>query len=216
MFTEDQLLPISALQHFLFCQRQCALIHLEQLWAENRFTVEGQHLHKKAHDAGTERRPGVTTTRGLMLRSFNYGLFGKADVVEFKAEQVVPVEYKRGKPKSHDADRVQLCAQALCLEEMLQVSIACGALFYGKRRRRTEVIFDQRLRATTADVAARLHEMIASRRTPPARREPKCDHCSLINLCLPEAMSKVKSMSGWVDRAFAKHLTAAGPVSDAN
>ena len=215
MFTEDELLPISALQHFLFCERQCALIHLEQLWAENRFTVEGQHLHKKAHSAGTEKRPGVTTTRGLMLRSFRLGLFGKADIVEFKQGLVTPVEYKRGKPKANDADRVQLCAQALCLEEMLDVQVPAGALFYGQRRRRTEVLFDEKLRGTTADVAASVHRMIASRKTPTARREPKCDHCSLFNLCMPGTMTVVKSMAGLVERAFKQHLNAAGPTTDA-
>lgn len=214
MFTEDQLLPISALQHFLFCQRQCALIHLEQLWAENRFTVEGQHLHKKAHAAGTEKRPGVTTTRGLMLRSFQLGLIGKADIVEIKAGVVSPIEYKRGKPKTNDADRVQLCAQALCLEEMMGVQIPLGALFYGLRRRRTEVLFDAALRQQTTNTAAAVHAMIASRRTPLAKREPKCNHCSLLNLCMPDAMTVTQSMTGLIERAFRKQLTASGPITD--
>lgn len=135
MFSEDTLLPISALQHLLFCERQCALIHIEGLWAENRLTVEGQHLHRKAHEGPDETRGDLRVVRGLALRSLRLGLIGKADVVEFQSDErsdgprrPFPVEYKRGKPKSHEADRVQLCAQALCLEEMLAVAVPEGAI----------------------------------------------------------------------------------------
>jgi CRISPR-associated exonuclease Cas4 len=240
MFTEDQLLPISALQHLLFCERQCALIHLEQVWAENRFTVEGQHLHRKAHAEAAEKRIGTRTVRGLNVRSFRLGLLGKADVVEFASRDpadltsgkrlprvhgqpadwfdherwsVTPIEYKRGKPKTNDCDRVQLCAQALCLEEMLGAEIMMGAVFYGKPRRRTNVTFDAALRALTESVARRLHALIESRKTPVARREPKCDSCSLLPLCLPDAAG-TRSMSAMVDRCFAQHLAASGPTSD--
>lgn len=193
MFSEDELLPISALQHLLFCERQCALIHLEQQWAENRLTIEGQHLHRRAHERKTERRDGVHIVRGLAVRSLRYGLVGQTDVVEFtplddaaraRADrgggglkvvsvgnwQANPVEYKRGKPKKDDSDRVQLTAQALCLEEMLDTTIAAGALFYGRTRRRSDVVFDAKMRDTTTATARRLHELIASRRTPPAPR----------------------------------------------
>ncbi len=197
MYTEDQLLPISAMQHLLFCERQCALIHLEQSWAENRLTVEGQHLHRKAHDPNASRsRAGVRTERGVDLVSYRLGVVGKADVIEFDIgvdgqpdhRHPRPVEYKRGKPKSHNADKVQLCAQAMCLEEMLDVTIPVATLFYGKTRRRVDLPLDQTMRDLTESTASRLHEMIASRQTPPATYEKKCDSCSLINLCLPKGV----------------------------
>lgn len=216
-FSEDNLLPISALQHLLFCERQCALIHIEGLWAENRLTVEGRHLHDKAHEGRSETRAGVRIARGLALRSFRLGLVGKADVVEFhtdpeaSAVRALPVEYKRGRPKKHDADKVQLCAQALCLEEMLRTVVPDGALYYGRTRRRLDVTFDQELRRLTEETSRRLHELIASRRTPRAIREPKCDRCSLLTLCLPEAMAPRHSARGYVARALdaALHVTAA-------
>lgn len=213
MFAEDDLLPISALQHLLFCERQCALIHIEGLWAENRLTVEGRHLHEKAHDGPGEARAGVRITRGSALRSFQLGLVGKADVIEFHhapgepSARPFPVEYKRGKPKKHDADRVQLCAQALCLEEMLGVTVPAGALFYGRTRRRVEVGFDAPIRQLTEDTARRLHALIGSRRTPAAVKEPKCDSCSLLHLCLPEALGQRHSAARYVALAIYEALT---------
>jgi CRISPR-associated exonuclease Cas4 len=217
MFIEDDLLPISALQHLLYCDRQCALIHLEQLWAENSLTIRGRHLHERADSGTSERRVRLHTVRSLPLRSLQWGLIGKADVVEFHDEptgqRCFPVEYKRGKPKSHDADRVQLCAQALCLEEMLGARVPAGALFYGKTRRRLDVSFDAELRGVTEQTIARLHELIASRRTPAAVYEKaKCDRCSLINLCMPKANQRVGA-NDYVDRALASVL-AAGASSD--
>ena len=160
------MLLISALQHYLFCPRQCALIHLEQAWAENRFTAEGQVLHQRAHEGADETRPGVRITRGLPVASEALDLSGVCDVVEFHGDfsgrsrgrqapviaAVVPVEYKRGKPKAHRADEVQLCAQALCLEEMTGLPVPFGHLFYGERRRRTEVAFDAELRGITQEL----------------------------------------------------------------
>lgn len=222
---EDNLLPISALQHLLFCERQCALIHVERLWADNRFTAEGNRLHEKAHAGKPETRDGVRITRGLPLHSFALGLVGQADVVEWQpppsqrtagktladvlrqageaeraAWRVTPVEYKRGKPKANDCDRVQLCAQAMCLEEMLDVSISAGDLFYGEKRRRVTVEFNDELRQTTAQAARRLHEIVDGYITPPAVREKKCDTCSLFHLCLPEATSKHQSASKYLER----------------
>jgi CRISPR-associated exonuclease Cas4 len=217
VFTEDDLLPISALQHLLYCDRQCALIHLEQVWAENSLTVKGRHLHERADSGTHERRERLHTVRSLPLRSLKWGLIGKADVVEFHADpagrRCFPVEYKRGKPKAHDADRVQLCAQALCLEEMLGSSVPAGALFYGKTRRRLDVPFDAELRAITAQTITRLHELIASRRTPAAVYEKaKCDRCSLINLCMPKARQRIGA-SDYVERALAGVLST-GASSD--
>jgi CRISPR-associated exonuclease Cas4 len=232
MYSEDALLPISALQHLLFCKRQCALIHVEGLWAENRLTVEGKHLHKRAHEGPDERRGDLQIVRGLPLRSLRLGLVGKADVVEFEERgspifpqglgrigtvpdvHVTPIEYKRGQAKKDDSDRVQLCAQALCLEEMLGVHVGEGALFYGKNRRRLAVVFDESLRRRTEAAARELHELIASGVTPLAVREPKCDACSLFNLCLPHALGRGRGAAAFTDRQFAAHLAAAGPASN--
>ena len=233
-YTEDQLLPISALQHLIFCERQCALIHVERLWAENRWTVEGRHLHGKAHADTARNVAGVRIARGLRLQSYSLGLCGQADVVEFERVEgreprargglqdaldsqllrVTPIEYKRGKPKKDDCDRVQLCAQAICLEEMLGQTIETGQLFYGKRKRRTEVRFTAELRALTKQKALRLHEMIANRETATAVREPKCDQCSLLHLCLPDALRFKTGASSYVSRSLAAHLNSNAPETD--
>jgi len=206
-FAEDDLLPISALQHLLFCERQCALIHIEGLWVENRLTVEGRHLHEKAHEGPSETRSGARITRGMALRSLRLGLIGKADVVEFDGAGAgtgtpFPVEYKRGRPKKHQADKVQLCAQALCLEEMLGTPVPTGALFYGRTRRRLDVPFAEDLRRLTEETAERLHALIRSGRTPAAVREPKCDSCSLFDVCLPDAMGPRRSAARYMARAI--------------
>lgn len=202
MHAESQLLPLSALQHLLYCPRQCALIHLEQAWAENRFTAEGKVLHERAHEGSHESRPGVRITRTLPVRSLELGLSGQCDIVEFHRDgSVLPVEYKRGRPKAHRADEVQLCAQALCLEEMLETGLPRGALFYGKRQRRTEVRFDDELRRLTRDTIDALHRLIDHRVTPLADYEPKrCDACSLIDLCRPKALRFKRGAAAWFQR----------------
>jgi len=192
MYLEDDLLPISALQHLLFCERQCALIHIEQVWDENRFTAEGRLMHERVHEEGGESRGGVRIERGVALRSLGLGLAGKADIVEFHRLDAgpwrpYPVEHKRGKPKPDDCDRVQLCAQALCLEEMLGVVVPAGAIFYGRPRRRLDVAFDAELRKTTGFAALRLHEMVARGLTPPPRDDKRCRSCSLLERCMPRA-----------------------------
>lgn len=196
MYTEEDLLPLSALQHLLFCERQAALIHIERVWRDNPLTVEGSHLHERADGGEAESRGDVRIVRSLALRNLRLGLSGKTDVVEFHRVpsspdlwQPFPIEYKRGKPKTHRADEVQLCAQALCLEEMLGATVPAGALFYAQTRRRTEVLFDAELRRLTEETAARLHRLFDSGVTPRAVREPKCDHCSLLDVCLPESAS---------------------------
>lgn len=205
MEDDVRLIPISALQHMLFCPRQCALIHLEQQWAENRYTAEGRILHERADHFGHERRRGIHTTTALPLAHEALGLTGKADVVEFDERQastiIRPIEYKRGRPKAHRADEVQLCAQALCLEEMLDSKIAQGALFYGKTRRRTLVAFDEELRALTLDIIAKTRALFDSNRTPSAFYDTKrCDPCSLIDVCQPQVMGKQRSASRWLAR----------------
>jgi len=215
--SEDDLLPISALQHLAFCERQCALIHLEGIWLENQLTAEGRGLHERAHVADVEVRPGVRIVRGLRLRSMRLGLTGQADVVEFQsadeANDLVklpgvlgwwrpfPVEYKRGRPKANRCDEIQLCAQAICLEEMLQVRIQEGALYYGTPRRRTGVTFGLGLREETERMATRLRALMASGRTPPAVLEPKCRKCSLIEICMPGATDGSQRVAQYVRRA---------------
>ncbi|WP_223302758.1 CRISPR-associated protein Cas4 [Halotalea alkalilenta] len=199
------MIPLSALQHMLFCPRQCALIHLEQQWTENRYTAEGRILHERADHLGHERRRGIHTAMALPLASEVLSLSGVADMVEFDEcqESVVvrPIEYKRGRPKAHRADEVQLCAQALCLEEMLDVRVEQGALYYGKTRRRKVITFDDELRALTLKVIEDTRAQFESNRTPPAIYESKrCNHCSLTDICQPQVMGKQRSASRWLVR----------------
>lgn len=221
MYSEEDLLPLSALQHLRFCERQCALIHVEGVWAENRLTVEGSHLHKKVHEGPDESRRDLRVVRGIALRSLRLGLVGQSDAVEFHRRPPdadgpgarlegapgewipFPVEYKRGRPKRDHSDEVQLCAQALCLEEMLGVPVPRGALFYGTTRRRRDVAFDAALRAETEDLAARLHQLVAAGVTPRAVREPKCESCSLLDLCLPDALGPGRSAARYLARSLA-------------
>ncbi len=206
-YAESDFLPISALQHLIFCERQCALIHLERQWAENRFTAEGGVLHRKAHSGTSEKRPAGRTARSVPLRSAELGLHGVADVVQTRpGAPPMPVEYKRGRPKKHDADRVQLCAQALCLEEMFGVPVPAGEIFYGKTRRRVRVEFDAALRATTRATVARLRNLILSGRTPVAEPGPKCRNCSLKEICVPKLAEKSRSVSHYVRRSIAESL----------
>lgn len=208
MYSEDDLLPISALQHLVFCPRQCALIHIEGLWEENRLTAEGRLMHERVHDPSAGRGgAGVRVATGLQVRSLTLGLYGVADVVEFhpapepgRVAVAFPVEYKRGRPKRDDSDRVQLCAQAMCLEEMTGAQVPAGALFYGQPRRRQDVCFDAGLRSATVSAAAELHRMIEAGKTPAARFEKKCKNCSLLDRCLPGAANR--SVSNWLDRVL--------------
>jgi CRISPR-associated exonuclease Cas4 len=194
---DDDALPISGLQHLAFCPRQWALIHLEQVWVENLRTAEGRLLHEKADLPGESRRADVRTVRGMWLWSERLHLTGRADIVEFRPEPY-PVEYKRGKSKPNDCDTVQLCAQALCLEEMLDASIACGAIFYGNPRRRLEVVFTRELRARTEDLAATMHRLYRNRETPAATPGPYCQSCSLVDLCMPQATAQLDGAARWV------------------
>jgi CRISPR-associated exonuclease Cas4 len=199
LFPEEDLLPISALQHWLYCPRQCALIHLEQAWAENKFTAEGRVMHERAHDGLDESRSGLRITRGLPAASCTLGITGQCDVVEFHADGTIrPVEYKRGKPKDHRADEVQLCAQAMCLEEMRQITIMAGDLYYGEKRRRTEVLFDNDLRTLVQETINAFRHCIHSGITPLADYDPRrCDACSLIEQCQPHALRFKRGVSLW-------------------
>ncbi len=223
MYDENELLPISALQHLAFCERQWGLIHLEQLWNDNRLTVDGSHFHDRVHEEETETRGDLRISRGLRLRSLRLGLIGRADVVEFhrlsetedrsfglRLESAngfwkpLVVEYKRGKPKADHCDKVQLCAQALCLEEMLAVSLPTAVLFYGNPRRRYEVRLDDSLREKTETLAARLHSLSHAGRTPSPRYARRCENCSLVQLCLPKAVGARRSVHRYLSRAIAQ------------
>lgn len=208
---DDDLLMISALQHFVFCRRQWALIHLEQLWQENVRTVEGQLMHQRAHDEKqTERRGDLLIMRGLRVQSMRLKVTGICDVVEFHRDpegitlpgyegrwRPYPVEYKRGKPKTHDADELQLCAQAMCLEEMLVCTIPEGSLYYGEPHRRTRVVFDQAMRDRVEAMLDEMHQYTARGYTPRPKPTKGCMACSLRDLCLP-GLQKTQSVAGYI------------------
>lgn len=192
---EAEPIPLSALQHAVYCLRQAALIHLERLWAENRFTAEGNVLHAVADKGGKRQARGVRRVMSLPLGSRRLNIAGVADVVEFPvtagSETPFPIEYKRGKPKLHRADEVQLCAQALCLEEMTRTPVPSGALFYAETKRRVVVPFDADLRALTEATVADLARVFATRETPPPTPlVSRCRACSLHDLCRPEAVGR--------------------------
>jgi len=231
MFAEDQLIPISALQHWAFCPRQCALIHLDRTWLEDARTAEGRILHDRTHGGGSQIADGLRTVRSLPLRSLRLGLAGIADVVEFHTPQsdtpndqaahvpavagrwtVLPIEYKRGRPKCNDCDRVQLCAQAICLEEMLDVHIPRGALYYGQRKRRTDVIFNSALRARTEYVARQVRRMFDQPALPPPKFSRKCRSCSLMEACMPQRTGRSHNIvRAYVKRMVAETLTDQPP-----
>jgi CRISPR-associated exonuclease Cas4 len=214
-YSEDDLLPVSAIQHLLYCERQCALIHLEHLWDENVLTAEGRQQHDRCDEMTSETRGDILIARGLYMQNLELGLVGKADVVEFhRAEKAgpsavplevvggfwkpFPVEYKHGRPKQGMCDEAQLCAQALCLEEMLKVNISAGALYYQRPRRRTPVQFDDALRQIVIKAVIRLHELFQSGITPPAVNDKRCENCSLKNQCLPGCTSGKKQVENYL------------------
>jgi CRISPR-associated exonuclease Cas4 len=203
-YSEDEFLQLSALQHFVFCKRQCALIHIEQAWSENRLTAQGRIMHENVHEKRTAMQKGIRIETGMPMHSFELGLSGKADVVEFhrsndgKEWVPFPVEYKLGKPKADDSDKIQLCAQALCLEEMLNTRIPSGALFYGRTRRRLDVVFDDALRKETRETAKQAHAFIDARKTPAPVYTNRCKACSLIDECLPKTIARKTSVRDYL------------------
>ena len=188
-------IPLSALQHATYCLRQAALIHLERLWADNQFTAQGDVLHAVADKGGKRLARGVRRVMALAVASTRLGVAGVCDMVEFPREAggevPFPVEYKRGKPKLHRADEVQLCAQGLCLEEMTGHVVPQGALFYAETHRRVVVPFDTELRALTETTIAELRSVLASGTTPPPTpHKSRCRACSLLDLCRPEVYAR--------------------------
>ena len=217
-YSEDELIQLSALQHLIFCERQCALIHVEQVWVENLFTAEGRIMHERVDTGNRESRGNIRIEYGMPLRSLRLGLTGKADVVEFhlssdeslsgsksKAKwQPFPFGLISEKHKKDNCDKVQLCAQALCLEEMLNTEIQEGAIFYGKTRRRQDVEFDRALRLETEKAAKRAHELIKAGKTPNPVYSKKFDSCSFVGLCLPKTIEKNRSVKRYLKNAIQK------------
>lgn len=222
-YTPDELLPLSGIQHFLFCRRQWALIHVEQQWQENALTMEGELLHKRVDDPFfSETRNGVITARALPVASYRLGFSGKCDVVEFTPSPPAPllageegssgvrlpnreglylpapVEYKRGKPKRDPVDEAQLCAQAICLEEMLSVNIPQGWLYYGETRRREPVLFTPELRGLVQKMADEMHAYFGRGYTPRVRTHKGCKSCSLADLCLPVLQENIIAASKYI------------------
>lgn len=200
---EDDIIPISALQHYLYCPRQCALIHVERQWAESWHTAQGRLLHERADKAGRSTRKDVRTVTALPIVNVELGISGIADVVEFHrmpdGEHPYAVEYKRGKPKAHRADEVQLCAQVLCLEAMFGFAIPEGALFYGATKRRQTVAMDAALRQLTLDTIDSVRLQLRHGSTPRAQYEPKrCDACSLLDICQPRLLTRNISVANWL------------------
>lgn len=203
MYTGDQLLALSGVQHFAYCPRQWALIHVEQAWADNVYTVDGNRQHERCHDECIrEHRGGLIVVRGLRVVSYELGLSGICDVVEFRQNDSgvelseesgkwmpTPVEYKRGSSKPGNEDRLQVCAQAVALEEMMCCSIDRGILFYGSKKRREEVEFTSQLRSQLFEVANEMHSLFRRGVTPKAKRRSGCRACSLLGFCMPELES---------------------------
>lgn len=215
-WAEDDFLQLSGLQHFAFCRRQWALIHIEKQWAENYRTVDGAIMHQNAHDKGFfESRGDVLITRGMNIHSAALGVSGECDVVEFHRTpngislngreglwQPYPVEYKRGAPGAgHEGDGMQLCGQAMCLEEMLCCDIAEGALYYGETRHRTVVPFSDALRQTVRDSLAEMHQLFQRGHTPKVKPSKSCGACSLKEICLP-ALLRQKSAAAYLAAAL--------------
>lgn len=214
-YNQEEYLQLSGLQHFAFCRRQWALIHIEQQWQDNLRTVEGDLMHRRAHDeAIREKRGTILILRGLSVSSPTLGISGKCDVVEFHQDPAgislhqeeglwlpYPVEYKRGSPKEHQADELQLCAQAICLEEMLCCKIPEGALFYGETRRRVVVPFTLLLRQQVYTMTEEMHQLYCRGYTPKVKPSKGCYACSLKDLCLP-ALMKSKKLDSYLQKAM--------------
>jgi len=223
MFHEDDLLPLSGLEHLVYCERQAALIHVEGLWSENGLTAVGRDRHAKVHESSVEVRGNTRIVRGLRLRSLELGLVGMADVTEFHLLsgqrnnidpsgytslqgasglwRPFPVEYKKGAARKESGYEVQLCAQAICLEEMLEAEVPEGAIYFGESGHRLQVLCDASLRSRTREAAHRFHKLVSADITPPAVHDKRCQNCSLIDLCLPKASHK-KAVSSYLSLMF--------------
>ncbi len=214
-YREEDFLMLSGIQHFAFCRRQWALIHIEQQWAENVHTVQGNIMHKRAHDVNlTEKTKDVLVVRALPIHSYTLGISGECDVVEFKKAddgvrlnghrelyQICPVEYKKGKPKSTEIDILQLIAQVMCLEEMFSTHIDEGFLYYGEIRRRENVIVTDELKGRVTDMFKEMHQLYTRGNTPKVKPHKGCSACSLKEICIPK-LKKNKKVRTYIDDAI--------------
>jgi CRISPR-associated exonuclease Cas4 len=198
----DPIVLLSMLQHYSYCPRQCGLIHLESIFDENIYTLRGRAVHRNVDVPGSALRDGVRVVRALPLWSEQYRMRGKADVVEFTSEGPYPVEYKHGKRTDRTADEVQLCAQALCLEEMTGKPVPRGAIYHHSSRARREVDLDQSLREHTVRLVENVRRMLRSGCVPPAPADARCTNCSLQDACLPESAGKRTHLADYVQRLF--------------
>lgn len=200
---DKRLISLSALQHYAFCPRQCALIHNEQAWAENFLTAQGKALHERVDSSEPEVRKGIRFERTVHVAAEKLGISGILDLVErdLKTGRLKPVEYKRGKPKPTAIDEIQLCAQALCLEEMTGQTIEEGALWYMQTRHRVPVLFSDGLRQQTLDTIAQVRELLKSGKTPPPKYGKHCKACSLVEICQPKLLERDRSV-GYVYYLF--------------
>ena len=218
MFPDDQLISISSLQHMQFCPRQWGLIHLEQFWADNSLTAMGNAMHEKVHTSDSESRGDIKIARGLRIPNLQYGITGQTDAVEYHRSVLkdnaielpnsadywkpFPIEYKRGKPKSDDSDKVQLCAQVLCLEEMYHINIPNAAFFYGQIKKRLIVEIDHEIRSKTIALISQLHELIRAGKTPKGEFSKKCKSCSLIETCMPKSTNISKQINRYINSSI--------------
>lgn len=193
--------PLSALEHYSYCPRQCALIHVEQTYDENLYTIRGQLAHERVHSEEVTGSGGVKTLRGLPLWSERLGLIGKADAIEFRPTGPYPVEYKSGRPHGQHA-AIQLCAQALCLEEMLGLPVTHGAIFYVAVRRRYDVALDDALRAVTLEIIGAVRAQIETQSVPAAPNDARCPNCSLRDSCLPSVVAERRRLAAYQRRLF--------------
>lgn len=201
-FSEDDYVPLSALEHYAYCPRQCALIHVEQVFDENVFTLRGRAVHEHVDEPGTEEAEGMRVERALPLWSHRYGLTGKADIVEFHDGVPYPVDYKHGPKRSKPPDDFQLCGQALCLEEMLGVRVPAGAIFHFTSRRRREVRFTETLRERTLQTAEQVRGLLHQKALPPPPNDPRCPNCSLIEVCMPKILGEKGRMTRFLSRLY--------------
>lgn len=214
MSKDEDFLQLSGIQHFVFCPRQWSLIHLENQWSENYFTITGEQLHEKAHSGDVEKRNNLIITRALYVFSNTMKISGQCDIVEFHADKngvnivgwegtwnPIPVEYKRGKEKEHNADILQLCAEAMCLEEMLNCEIKRGYLYYGQPKRRTEVVFTDETRENVRDCYKKMHEYFDRGYTPKPKKKNACNSCSIKDICIPK-LEKVENVSDYIKNSL--------------
>lgn len=193
-YPESEIVLVSAIEHYSYCPRQCALIHVEKVFDENIFTLRGRHAHERVDEEPSTDEDGVRMERGLPIWSESLGLFGKADMVEFRQDgSVYPVEYKHGPRRAEEHDDVQLCAQAICLEDMLGATVERGAIYHHTSKRRREVEFDEDLRARTIEIVADIRETQRSGILPPPVNDGRCPNCSLVEVCMPAAVVALAS-----------------------